>query len=817
MGVDFESEAIETGIPIEIVKEIFSAQLAKDISEAKAKREADAKKAKLDAMKNMARPEADLPLTQPADPNGPSVLNDSTATQPAGVEDSANGEAAIAGSAESAMAIQNLAGQIQGNVDVTSAPDQNALVIEATEEDFLIIQQLMMMLESSRPEPEVKVFTLKNTQAEDLSANLNRLFQNWPQPQGYPKISISPETTTNSIIVSASPDTLKQISEVVKQLDSVEKTQQMDFRTYSLKNAKASVVTPQLQTILNQILTARGIRRSPFSITADDRTNTIIVTAPEGYFEQIGKLIEKLDAIPEFSTVEFAIVRLKQADAGELSGILGDLISPKNASVAGLLNRLEFNFDGDGEKMTLDLEKPIHYIADKPSQSILLLSTPENIVVMKRIVKMLDAVPMANDLIVRIFHLQFADASQLKKNLDDIFSKAGSLTQVPGTAHKLGVPENTTGKALAYEVLCAVNEFSNTLVVAGHEESLALVEVLVRQMDQKEFLTLYPVSVIGLHSANAEDVAKIIKSVMDDRVSRANDVGGGKASNRSKVVIEGDPRTNMLIVNAGADELAIIKDIVRKLDVKSTSQSVIEVIRLEFVVAEDMADMIEKFYKAKFNYKAPLTQTQPSASAVPVIIAAERSNSVIVSASETEVAEVRKLVQGLDQAKITKKMQISVIPILSANAKELAEAIMNVLNPKGDNGLKQAVILEFIRETPEGKLLLHQAVKDQVFIYGDEVSNLMVIMAPADLVGIVEALAKSIDQVAPKVEIRVIALENADADQMKDIVDELFGPKKSSEDTFGKIGEGSSVSKVEQGTFVVTSDTRTNSVILTGT
>jgi type II secretion system protein D len=728
----------------------------------------------------------------------------------------------------SPLQLQNLAGQIQGDVEVTSVPEQNALIIEATEEDFQIIQQLMSLLEETRPQPKVQVFNLKNAQAQDLANNLNSLFRSWPQPRGYPPVNITPDTTTNSIIVSASPDVLEQIAVVVTQLDTVEQAQQMDFKIYQLKNAQASQLVPQLQSMLTQVLAARGVTRPPFNITADDRTNTIIVTAPEGYFDQIGKLITTLDSVPSFSTVEFALVRLKQADADQLGKVLDSLINPKSRGKAAsqVLNRLEFALDTAGEKVTLDLEKPILYIPDKASQSMLLLSTSDNIEVMKKIVKMLDTVPLAEDLFVRIYPLKFADANEIRKSLQDIFNNSKTLTQLPGTAHTLGVPENTTGQALIYSVVLASDTASNTLIAAGQEPSLALVEVLVNQLDKEDLSTFYPIRLFRLENASSKQVAKTLQELMDARVTRAQKVGAGKVSDRARVIIQADDRTETVIVSASEEDFQMIRDIVSKLDTPGTQTPPV-VIPLQNVEAEELAGILIKYYEQKSKYKLPSTETQLAyPSSVPVITPEPRSNSLIVSAYKQTLDEIQSMVKTFDLASITKKMQIAVIPLRSADASELATAITKVLDPKGDKGgMKQAVILEFIRELPEGQLLIQQALRDQVFIYGDKVSNLLIALAPEDIICIIESLAQTIDQVAPSVEIRVIALENADADQMKDIVKELFSPEKSGEPlgvmgpgmAVGEAAGGTAVSRIEKETFAITSDTRTNSIIITGT
>jgi type II secretory pathway component GspD/PulD (secretin) len=737
-----------------------------------------------------------------------------------------------AGETASPQQLQNLADQIQGTVDITAVPEQNALIIDASESDFQVISQLLGLLEAASPQPKVQVFQLKNAQAREMANVMNRLYGNRPQPRGYPPITISTDVPTNSLIVSASPDILQDMAGIIEQLDAVEQAQKMDFRVFPLKNARASQLVPQLQTMLQQILTARGIRQAPFSINADDRTNTIIVTAPEIYLEQIGNLITTLDSVPSFATVSLEIIRLKQADANALGAILSSLIKPAAGGASKeLLNRLEVAASDDGEKITLDLDKPIQSIPDKASQSILLLSTPENLTVLKKIVSLLDKAPLADDLLVRIFPLRYADADEASKTLRDLFSKGRDLTKVPGTDHQVGVPSNTTGEALVYDVIFTADLASNTLVAAGHESSLALVEVLVKQLDKEELSAFYPIRTIRLENSSPKTIATLIQDVMDARVTRAKEIGVGKASSRAKVIVRSDDRTSTLLISASDEEFQAISEIVEKLDSQSSSRYEPVVFPLKHIDAEQMAEILNKFFKERSNIKAPGSESlqASSTSLGTVIIPEPRSNSLIVTATKRGLSEVKDLVERLDNADITKKMQIAVIPLRSADASQLADAIMNILNPSsGQSGLKQAVILEFVRKTDEGRKLVQRALKDTAFVYGDKVSNLLIALAPEETIEIIKSLATTIDEVAPSVEMQIIALENADASQMKDILEELFDVGKSSSSRsemftpmipgFAGPGaaEGGAVSRIEKETLAVAADSRTNSLIITG-
>ncbi len=724
----------------------------------------------------------------------------------------------------SSQQLKNLAKQVQGSVDITAVPDQNALIIEASDQDYQVVQQLLDLLDKARIMAKVQIIKLKNARAQELADVVGKIFSGRQLPKGYPATSITPDLASNSLIVSAGPEILGEIEQVVKQLDAQEQVPQMDFRIYSLKNAKASQLVPQLQDMLKQIMASRGITQAPFSITADDRTNTIIVTAPETYLDQIGRLITTMDTVPSFATVELDIIRLKQADAEKMGKVLSDLVDPsvKRGKASELLTRLQMGLERAGEKGTLDLEKPIKYIPDKPSQSILVFSTPENNRILRQIITLLDKVPLGDDLKVRVFPLKIADAQDVRKTLEDIFSKGEKLTKVPGTDHTVGVPDNPSGEAVVFAVGFGSDKASNTLIASGQESSLALVEVLVAQLDVEHPSSLYPIRTIGMKNAEAKKLQKLLEEMIDARLKRAQALGLTRLSEKGKVIIRADDRINILLVSSSNEDFEMIRDLVKKLDSEPEKANAPVLIHLEKIQAEEAAKLLEAFYKERNQVKASPTQTQPAFPAtMPVIVPDPRSNTLIVSAGKSTLAEVNDLINRLDTMSITRKIQVAIMPVHSADASQLAEAIMKVLNPSKDQvGLKQAVLLEFIRQTPEGKKLVQQATKDQLFVYGDKVSNLLMAVAPGDTIEMIKSLVAYIDQVAPTVEIKVFALENADSTQMKKTLEDLFAIGKTTQGpervyVFQNQPQEKG-SKLEKEVLAVTADTRTNSVLVSG-
>ena len=137
-------------------------------------------------------------------------------------------------------------------------------------------------------------------------------------------------------------------------------------------------------------------------------------------FDQVGKIIESLDQPPAYADADVLIVPLKRADAARLAEVLNNMLKPTagntvTAEARALqeqIRRLRVR-TADGKKLPeLDLTKPIKIDADpvakddEGSNRLIVSSTPDNLKAMAEIIKVLDEVPIAEGVTVRLIPLK---------------------------------------------------------------------------------------------------------------------------------------------------------------------------------------------------------------------------------------------------------------------------------------------------------------------------------------------------------------------------------------------------------------------------
>jgi len=251
-----------------------------------------------------------------------------------------------------------------GHVNAVADERTNSLIITAPTETLKLIDSILKELDSN-PEPaaELKAITLKFADADATAKLLNSTFKpdeggggrnlfamlyGMPTPEAqHEHINITSDSRTNSLIVSAPAEAMKQIETLVQQLDANPATTS-EMKVFTLKHANAFDAADLIKdlfptekdnaTPLRYILFGGSAPAAPrgakVTTASDDRTNTLIVTAPSELMKGIGDLVSQLDVNPASEDTLF-IYRLKNGQATNLETVLNNLFGNINQGGAG--------------------------------------------------------------------------------------------------------------------------------------------------------------------------------------------------------------------------------------------------------------------------------------------------------------------------------------------------------------------------------------------------------------------------------------------------------------------------------------------------
>jgi len=130
----------------------------------------------------------------------------------------------------------------------------------------------------------------------------------------------------NALFITDTISNLQRVELLLKQVDHPN-VAMAHPKLYSLKFAKASDIVQRLQAILqSQKMAAQVGMNSTTTISADDRTNKVIIVADARLYPMFDDLIDQLDSKGDSNT-HTEVLRLKAADCTELTGLLNSLIT----------------------------------------------------------------------------------------------------------------------------------------------------------------------------------------------------------------------------------------------------------------------------------------------------------------------------------------------------------------------------------------------------------------------------------------------------------------------------------------------------------
>jgi general secretion pathway protein D len=239
-----------------------------------------------------------------------------------------------------------------GHVNAVADDRTNSLIITAPTDTLKLIDTILKELDSNpEPESELKAIALKYADSDATAKLLNSTFN--PEDTGsrgffmlmtgrggqtdqHVHVNITSDPRTNSLIVSAPADAMKQIDNLVQQLDA-NPAATSEMKVFTLKHANAFDAAALIKDVFpsgkDQPTSLRYIlfggasatpRNVNVSAASDDRTNTLIVTAPTELLKGIGDLISQLDINPASEDTLF-IYRLKNGQATNLETVLNNL------------------------------------------------------------------------------------------------------------------------------------------------------------------------------------------------------------------------------------------------------------------------------------------------------------------------------------------------------------------------------------------------------------------------------------------------------------------------------------------------------------
>ncbi|MEJ7591966.1 MAG: secretin N-terminal domain-containing protein [Planctomycetaceae bacterium] len=236
---------------------------------------------------------------------------------------------------------------ILADVRVNFDARSNSLLVTAPESSMNLMEALIEALDQSPgATSEIKVFTLKNADAQQSVDTLTTMFENTNQEtqlgiqlagtegssSSLIPLRFSPDIRTNSVLAIGSAESLSVVEAILLRLDS-DDTRQRLTTVIPLRNAAADLVAATLLDYLTQQQNLQQSAAELFSnierirqevlVSADLNSNSLIVSASPQYFNQINQIVEALDAQPPEVVIQALLVEVTLDSTDEFGIELG--------------------------------------------------------------------------------------------------------------------------------------------------------------------------------------------------------------------------------------------------------------------------------------------------------------------------------------------------------------------------------------------------------------------------------------------------------------------------------------------------------------
>lgn len=603
----------------------------------------------------------------------------------------------------------------------------NSLVIRAEERDFAQIKALAAALEQQgdKARATVRVLPVRNVPAARLQRALAATFTPAARQANEP-FSVEVDRSSNALVVASSGRLFEEIERVVRELDGGLPPQPpaapgaigaglgQAVLIIDVQNNSPEEVRRQLE----QLGVTRppaddrpGIVSEPVSLVPLTTRRALAVVASPKDGESIVALIRALDAAPLAPEQRVAVVALKLAAAQGMVATLESMLRPQGttpatapaAALAEQVRRLSMARPGIGQgDLALDLAVPIRLIPDAQTNSVIIASTEPNVAALQEVIRTLDALPIGDAVVVRMFPLSNASAVRAKAVVDDLFRQGDALRKLPGTGRS-GLPTTATGKALAGEVAVSVDERTNTLVVAGREEAVALVEVLIKDLDSDQVAKWIEPVLVPLKHADAATLAATLINVLvrgqtlspealglQKQVGRLRMLRGGRSIDDPSARIEADlfaplsglvilpePQLNALIVVGSRANADVVRELVAMLDVEAASAAnTVRTFPLVHAAADRVASVVTDIFRQRERDPAAKPEDR-------LIVSADlRTNALIVSTSPRSFSILESLLRTLDSERSNATVGLHVVPVTGADAAALAPRIARLMQER---------------------------------------------------------------------------------------------------------------------------------------
>ncbi|MBL9149386.1 MAG: hypothetical protein JNM94_11895 [Phycisphaerae bacterium] len=625
----------------------------------------------------------------------------------------------------------------RSSVAVRADARMNALIVTGRGEAFAFVDQVVEQLDKPVDASNglvVRAYPVRGGEL-DVVANLIRdalgVREGRPGDDG-PRTRVVPVAATRTIVVSASEKDQGEVASLLATIDTAVSGPGQKTEVIPVEFAQAG----ELANTLKQFLSDRrdGSKGAVPTILASGSANALIVSATTDDIATIRDLLTRLDQPTSAGDRGVEIIALERGQAAEIARMVTEQFGKRGAAGSGVI-----------------------VTADARTNSLVVNAPPTQLEQVKALIARLDGPNAADETVIRTYSLKSAKA-------DDVARLLAQTLQLDSKGRTQGIAVTVEDGATPVQVVAriAADRRSNALVVTATSESLPVIEKLIAKLDDVPAASPVEYRVLPLKNVIASDVAATLRRLIRERPAT-------DGPNEAPPSIDANRLENQLIVGATSDQFKTIESILKTIDVPSSRPRVTDFVALKHAEAEKVLDALSYFY-GRWAAEADTPDKQNVR-----LVADTSTNSLVISAAESEWAGIRKLLEKLDSEEYAAGVQLRVLPLLHADSRSVAAAINEAfrgpdrVRRQGQQGQRQ--------DEDRGPTTLIRD-EDWVSAAAEEGTNSVVVSASRPNLERIEAIIKQLDIAdfdrlpAP----RLIPVTFGNPEQLATAIDRIYAP-----------------------------------------
>ena len=414
-----------------------------------------------------------------------------------------------------------------GDVQIEYVPELGQIIVKGATRDVQRVMELIKEIEdkAKMTQPDTKIVPLDHADANAVAELLTQLYDDvLSTRQG--DVSITSLDSPNALLLIGRAEAIASLEDLIEKIDQpVEEASRL--RVFRLQNASAVDAQDAILTFFSNRPGIEDDIRSGLGprvrISADYRTNSLIVSAAPRDMEEVTRLINELDVEKTPATSELRVFPLNNAVAEDLATTLSDAFATGEIASAGDATppstSLSILAVDSAERRLVEsgILAGATITADINSNAIVVRAPSSSMPLIAELIRQLDRAP-GIDSLVKVFTIQNGDAAQLAASLETLFGSdaATSGTQVGG-ANAAGLPPSTASSDSTLVPLRFSTDIrSNSIIASGSSADLEVVESILLRLDSEGFAERIT-EVIWLKNNEAPLVAAAITNYVNER------------------------------------------------------------------------------------------------------------------------------------------------------------------------------------------------------------------------------------------------------------------------------------------------------------